>query len=461
MTEMFSIGFDQPWFLLLLAIVLIVWWVSFKGLANLGRARWLFVNLLRSVVIVLVIFALSEIQIKRTTDRVAVIYVLDQSESVPLPKRRAMRQYVVQSVAEHRERDDLAGVVVFGRTPKVDHPPIDEDLVAVGESDVPWKDATNIAAALKLAKALFTDETAKRIVLVTDGNENVQDAMQVAQGLAEDGVGIDVVPVMLASRSEVAVEKVTIPADLRKGQTFQPRVVINNYGVLIILFGIIIKVVLYPLTQKSFKSMAAMKELQPKMRALGPERRLPTLEMALPSLAALGRSQAQEFSRRVQHLIELDGRVTLYEFALGQIIKRYLARRFQEKEPPLLSAVGPVSVEFCQLRSAMVYASTNDDGIAAERFEAAARQAPGFRGEARLVPLAELGAAHLSKALEDLARTRFNIRRQVIAALAHAALADGEISAHEGDLLRAVAISLECPLPPTLGLDAQAAEAGA
>jgi len=40
---------------------------------------------------------------------------------------------------------------------------------------------------------------------------------------------------------------------------------ISNYGILIILFGFIIKLVLFPLTQKSFKSMAAMKELQPQM----------------------------------------------------------------------------------------------------------------------------------------------------------------------------------------------------
>lgn len=43
---------------------------------------------------------------------------------------------------------------------------------------------------------------------------------------------------------------------------------ISNYGILIILFGVIIKLVLFPLTQKSFKSMAAMKELQPKMQEI-------------------------------------------------------------------------------------------------------------------------------------------------------------------------------------------------
>ncbi|MGF1671380.1 MAG: membrane protein insertase YidC, partial [Balneolaceae bacterium] len=44
--------------------------------------------------------------------------------------------------------------------------------------------------------------------------------------------------------------------------------VISNYGVLIIIFGFLVKLVLYPLTQKSFKSMAAMKELQPQMKEI-------------------------------------------------------------------------------------------------------------------------------------------------------------------------------------------------
>lgn len=44
--------------------------------------------------------------------------------------------------------------------------------------------------------------------------------------------------------------------------------IIPNMGLVIILFGFIIKLVLYPLTKKSFESMAAMRELQPEMKVL-------------------------------------------------------------------------------------------------------------------------------------------------------------------------------------------------
>ncbi len=44
--------------------------------------------------------------------------------------------------------------------------------------------------------------------------------------------------------------------------------VIPNYGFVIIIFAILIKIVLYPLTAKSYKSMAKMSELQPKLKAV-------------------------------------------------------------------------------------------------------------------------------------------------------------------------------------------------
>lgn len=43
---------------------------------------------------------------------------------------------------------------------------------------------------------------------------------------------------------------------------------VGNYGIVIILFGIVIKLVLYPFTKKSFESAAAMRQLAPEMTAI-------------------------------------------------------------------------------------------------------------------------------------------------------------------------------------------------
>lgn len=43
---------------------------------------------------------------------------------------------------------------------------------------------------------------------------------------------------------------------------------ISNYGVLVIIFAVVVKLVLSPLTIRSYKSMAAMRELQPQMKEI-------------------------------------------------------------------------------------------------------------------------------------------------------------------------------------------------
>lgn len=43
---------------------------------------------------------------------------------------------------------------------------------------------------------------------------------------------------------------------------------VSNYGIIIILFGIVIKLILYPFTKKSFESAAAMRQLAPEMTAI-------------------------------------------------------------------------------------------------------------------------------------------------------------------------------------------------
>ncbi len=228
-----ELGFDRPEFLWLLLLVPVFWAFSYQSLASLGNARRLLAIGLRTIVVLLFVCALAEMQFQRISEKVTVIYLLDQSESIPRAKRELMRKYVVEDVRAHRDarREDRAGVIVFGREAAIEVPPFDDNVPDTGafESFLDRRDATNLESALKLAQASFPEDTAKRIVIVTDGNENVGNAASVAPTLASNGIGIDVVPVKLTTRAEVAVEKVTIPADIRRGTPFEVRTVLNNY----------------------------------------------------------------------------------------------------------------------------------------------------------------------------------------------------------------------------------------
>ncbi|MDX1944127.1 MAG: VWA domain-containing protein [Pirellulaceae bacterium] len=235
-----KIDFDQPYYLLLLLLIPVLWVFSFKSLSGLGPYRRLFALSFRTLVFSLLVLALAGIQLQKISERMTVLYLLDQSESIPKATREAMLEYVMKDVEAHRHRGDLqsaaedkAGVIIFGREATIEHPPIADEVRTVGALESLFElrtDATNIASALKLAQASFPEDTAKRIVIVTDGNENLGDARTIARTLADSGIGIDVVPISLPTLAEIAVEKVALPSDIRRGQPMEARVVIENYS---------------------------------------------------------------------------------------------------------------------------------------------------------------------------------------------------------------------------------------
>ena len=225
----YSIGFDSPWYLLLLVLLPPLWLLSFRSLAVLGPLRrWVALGL-RSIVLVAIIFALAEIQAVRTSDRVAVLYLLDESSSIPASRRQAVREDLNASILEHRRDGDYAGVIVFGRDAAIEVPPFDDD-VQMGENVESLLDPryTNLAAAMRLAEASFPPGVARRMVILSDGAENLGDAETSARSAAESGIGIDVFPIRYAAGSDVRVERITLPPDIRQDQPFDLRVVLDH-----------------------------------------------------------------------------------------------------------------------------------------------------------------------------------------------------------------------------------------
>ena len=179
--------FNSPWYLLLLGLLPAMWWFSFRSLGGLGRWRRLMALALRTFVLVMIVAALAEMQFQRTSDRLTVIYLLDQSLSIPESRRAEMIRYVNASIREQRrdEQEDRAGVIVFGRDAEVEVPPVDFDIqLAPRIESLLDPDYTNLAGAMQRAMSLFPHDAAKRVVLVTDGNENQGNVLEQARAMA-------------------------------------------------------------------------------------------------------------------------------------------------------------------------------------------------------------------------------------------------------------------------------------
>lgn len=229
-----QVGFEHPWMLLLLVLIPLTWWLGSHSLSGLGQTRRILALVFRSLVLLLITLALAGIQWIWISDKQTVIYLMDQSDSIPIAKRQLMLRFAIDSVKRHRreKRYDRAGLILFGREASIEIPPLDENLppLTKPESNFGKADATNLEGALKLAAASFLEDSAKRIVVLTDGVQTLGSAELVAKKLSETGIGIDVVPIRLESNAEVMVEKIDLPGTVRQGQTVDARVVINRFG---------------------------------------------------------------------------------------------------------------------------------------------------------------------------------------------------------------------------------------
>ena len=79
----YHLTFSSPAYLAILLLLPMLWWYSFRRLAGLGRVRRWMALLLRTLVVALLVMAAADLQIVRSNDHLTVIYLLDQSLSIP------------------------------------------------------------------------------------------------------------------------------------------------------------------------------------------------------------------------------------------------------------------------------------------------------------------------------------------------------------------------------------------
>jgi len=208
------------------------WWIGLPLRNALGAWRAAAAVSLRSLIVMGLILALSGLQVGWFTERVSVVYVLDQSDSVANASRRAMVQYAVDSVQRDRmsQRRDLAGIVVFAGDARIEIPPFESALPArLGHSTSDLRvDATNVEEAIDLARAAMPPDARQRVVLITDGNATSGNAKRAVSRAANSGVGIDIVPIKTEPAGEVALERLDIPSQVDAGQPFSGRLILLN-----------------------------------------------------------------------------------------------------------------------------------------------------------------------------------------------------------------------------------------
>ena len=178
---------------------------------------------LRCALLAVLLLSLTRPTIPRWADRLNVTFLLDESDSVSLAARESAYRFAAQSVAAMRPGDQ-AGVVVFGEEAVVDQPLRPTSKIERPQAHVPGR-GTNLAQALQLGLATAPPGQANRFVLLTDGRQNMGNAIAVAQAAKDAGADIYYVPAPLTFPQEVVVESMVLPQEVKFGEPFQAKVV--------------------------------------------------------------------------------------------------------------------------------------------------------------------------------------------------------------------------------------------
>lgn len=215
----------HPLGLLALAVpgLAILIWLRLPPPLNRGRAR---LSLgLRLAILLCLVLAISGLQWERVPQWQTLLVLADRSASLG-GSSEAERQ-AVRELIDKRTGEDRLGVISFGREAVVEIPP-DRAPAFTDFATRPNANYTSIESALRLAGSLIPGDTRRHVVVVSDGRQNLGDAVTQARLLHSQGVRVDTLPVQVATGPEVRVDAVRAPAAVPRGSRTQARVVLDS-----------------------------------------------------------------------------------------------------------------------------------------------------------------------------------------------------------------------------------------
>ncbi len=216
--------FTSPLFLPLLLLVPLVVYIGAPSKGSSWR-RELLSLILRLVIILCLIFAISGLEIVQSGNNLAVVFLVDVSDSMPEQAITSEVGYI-RTALKSMSADDKAAIILFGADALVERPMSSlNELASI--TSVPITNQTDLAEAIQLGLALFPSGYAKRMVILSDGAETTGDALNAAKFASASEVQIVVVPFISQVGAEALITNVDVPTHLRNGEKFDLNVSIQ------------------------------------------------------------------------------------------------------------------------------------------------------------------------------------------------------------------------------------------
>jgi Zn-dependent protease with chaperone function len=183
------------------------------------------------------------------------------------------------------------------------------------------------------------------------------------------------------------------------------------------------------------------------IKSLDRSLKLPLLDLSLPMLRRMSTEQFQTFKQAVSILVESDGKLNLFEYALQLVISNRLEAAFHPSaKKQVFKSIEPLIEDAVILISKLSIEGHDDQAEAEKAFASAMMMIPAV-GSAAMVntPFHTVGVA-----ISNFAASAPGVKKTILDACAHCILFDRTVTIKEAELLRAIAYALNLPVPPFL-----------
>lgn len=220
-----AINILRPYVLLLIPIFVFFIMYTSKKLKRMYYIRRRLILILKNTVFILLVLAMAGLSIGFDSRNTTTIFVVDSSYSMDSNKSNG--EGFISNAMKIKPSKDYAGVISFGKNSQVESfPSRKSELAAMGsELDGSY---TNMESGLTSAISLLSNSTKKRIVLVTDGKENIGSCLKLAPTILDMGIDFKVYKIESQYKNEVSLESISLPKKLNMGEEFSIIININS-----------------------------------------------------------------------------------------------------------------------------------------------------------------------------------------------------------------------------------------
>lgn len=220
-----NITLARPWILAFIPIAVGILLYSGKFIRIKNKSTKGLQIGVRIVIVSLLLCSLSGIGISKRGNMITTIFVVDASESV---KERIDEEIsFVNEAIKNKSLDDKVGIVAFGGNAGVESFVSDTPIFTSLQTDIN-AEATDLESAVSLALTLIPSNSAKRIVILSDGAENEGNIRNTITSVIAQGCNVKAYRLKDTENVEAYVSDLKTPDKVGIGEYFNITVEIES-----------------------------------------------------------------------------------------------------------------------------------------------------------------------------------------------------------------------------------------